>query len=95
MALTSTETKSLRFMRINEVLHRRGTPKSTFYEQVKKGFMTKPVSLGERSVGWPEHEVDEINKALLSGANGEQIQQLVCDLTEQRKSDYYLSKGAI
>jgi prophage regulatory protein len=85
MASTRTETKPLRILRINEVLQRQGLPKSTFYEKVKNGFVTKPVSLGARSVGWPESEIDQINRALISGADAEQIKQLVCDLTEQRQ----------
>lgn len=85
MASTRTETKPLRILRINEVLQRQGLPKSTFYEKVKMQLMTAPVSLGARSVGWPEHEVDEINKALIAGANVDQIKQLVIQLTEQRQ----------
>lgn len=85
MTLTRTETKPLRILRISEVLVRRGLPKSTFYEQVKNQLMTPPVNLGLRSVGWPEYEVDEINRALISGASREQIKQLVCELTEQRQ----------
>ena len=85
MALSVTETKPLRILRINEVLQRQGLPKSTFYEKVKNQLMTAPVSLGARSVGWPEHEVNEINKAVIAGANVDQIKQLVCELTEQRQ----------
>ena len=85
MALTSTETKPLRILRINEVLTRQGLPKSSFYEKVKNQLMTPPVNLGARAVGWPEHEVDEITRALISGANADQIKQLVSELTEQRQ----------
>lgn len=85
MAPTRTETKPLRILRINEVLQRQGLPKSTFYEKVKNKLMTPPVNLGARAVGWPEHEVDEITRALISGANVEQVKQLVFDLTEQRQ----------
>lgn len=85
MASTRAENKPLRILRIKEVLFLRGLPKATFYEQVKNKLMTPPVSLGLRSVGWPEHEVDEINRALISGASMEQIKQLVCELTAQRQ----------
>jgi prophage regulatory protein len=85
MALIRTESKPLRILRINEVLQRQGLPKSTFYEKVKMRLMTSPVSLGARSVGWPEYEVDEINKALIGGANADQIKTLVIKLTEQRQ----------
>jgi len=85
MALTRTETKPLRILRINEVLIRQGLPKSSFYEKVKNGLMTRPINLGERSRGWPESEVDEITRALIAGVNTEQIKQLVCELTERRQ----------
>lgn len=85
MASTRTETKPLRILRINEVLQRQGLPKSTFYDKVKSGLMTKPINLGERSRGWPEFEVDEITRAVIAGVNSEKIKQLVCDLTEQRQ----------
>lgn len=85
MASNRTEIKPLRILRIKEVLDLRGLPKSTFYEHINKGLMTPPVSLAARSVGWPESEIYEINRALVSGANTEQIKQLVVDLIEQRQ----------
>ncbi len=94
MASTKTETKPTVILRINEVLARQGLPKSTFYEKIKNGFITKPVSLGARSVGWPESEIDQINRALISGADAEQIKQLVCDLTAQRQLAF-AHKGAL
>lgn len=47
--------------------------------------MTPPVNLGQRAVGWPEHEVEEVTKALISGASAEQIKQLVVELTAKRQ----------
>lgn len=85
MASTSTTTNPLRILRISEVLARQGLPKSTFYEKVKNQLMTPPVNLGQRAVGWPEHEVEEITKALISGASAEQIKQLVVELTAKRQ----------
>lgn len=85
MAFTSTTTKPIRILRIKEILDLRGLPKSTFYEQINKGLMTPPVSLGQRSVGWPEHEIEQINRALISGATTDQVKDLVSELTEQRQ----------
>ena len=85
MALDRTTHKPLVILRINEVLARQGLPKSSFYERIDKKLMTPPVSLGARSVGWPEHEVEQIIRALIAGCDEQQIKQLVAELTAQRQ----------
>jgi len=85
MVSNRTTVKQLRILRIKETLDLRGLPRSTFYEHINQGLMTPPVSLGARSVGWPESEVYEINRALISGANTEKIKCLVTELIEQRQ----------
>jgi len=48
--------------------------------------MTPPVSLGGRSVGWPEYEITAINAALIAGKSETEIKELVKKLTADRKS---------
>lgn len=86
MTLLNVAPKPIRILRIKEVLNLRGLPKSTFYEHISKGLMTRSVNLGERSVGWPEHEVEQINMALVAGATSDQIKELVTELTIQRQA---------
>lgn len=49
----------MRILRLKNVLDITGLARSTIYAYIEKGFFPKPVSLGERSVGWLESEVDE------------------------------------
>lgn len=48
-----------RIIRLPAVKTRTGLSRSTIYLRVSDGTFPKPVSLGERAVGWIESEVDE------------------------------------
>jgi prophage regulatory protein len=58
---------------------------ASIYNNIKVGLWTEPVRIGQRSVGWPSHEVEAINKARIAGATDEQIRKLVTQLHEHRK----------
>lgn len=45
-------------LRLPEVRARTGLPRSTIYLKVSKGIFPQPTSLGPRSVGWVESEID-------------------------------------
>ncbi len=47
------------FLRIGAVLQRTGFSRSMLYAEIAKGNFPRQVSLGARSVGWIESEVDE------------------------------------
>lgn len=47
-----------RIIKRREVEGRTGLPRSTMYDRIKRGDFPAPIPLGERSVGWLEHEVD-------------------------------------
>jgi prophage regulatory protein len=63
---------------------RGGESRSTNRRRINDGLFTKPVALGPRAKAWPEHEVLEINAALIRGASDDEIRQLVRDLEKQR-----------
>lgn len=44
---------------------------------IKAGLFTKPVQIGERSVGWPSEEVAAINAARIAGMSNSEIHELV------------------
>ena len=46
-------------LRRKQVEHRTGLSRSTIYLFIDEGTFPRPVQLGERSVGWLEHEIDE------------------------------------
>jgi prophage regulatory protein len=57
---------------------------NSIYNAIKAGTFTKPVSIGARSVGWPDYEVQAINVARISGQTEEQIKELVARLHVKR-----------
>lgn len=54
------------------------------YNLIRKGLWTKPVSIGQRSVGWPDYEVKAICSARIAGQSDEQIRELVKQLHAKR-----------
>jgi len=48
-----------RILRRREVEARTGLSRSTLYAQMAEGAFPKPVRLGKRAVGWPEHTIAE------------------------------------
>ena len=47
----------MRVMRLKEVIDTTGLARSTIYKYVAEGTFVRPISLGDRSVGWLENEV--------------------------------------
>jgi prophage regulatory protein len=52
------EPAPLRILRIRDVRAKPGLPVSTLYAWMSAGRFPKPVRLGPKLVGWPEHEVE-------------------------------------
>jgi prophage regulatory protein len=46
-------------IRLKQVIDRTGLSRSTIYEMMKAGAFPERVSLGLRSVGWHESEIDK------------------------------------
>jgi prophage regulatory protein len=49
----------VRIIRLKEVIYSTGLARSTIYKYIGEGTFPKSVSLGERSVGWIDTEVQE------------------------------------
>lgn len=49
----------MRIIRLREVMATTGLARSTVYKYISEGLFPKPVSLGERCVGWVEEEVQD------------------------------------
>ena len=49
----------MRIIRLKEVIKSTGLARSTIYKYIAEGTFAKPVSLGDRCVGWVEEEVQE------------------------------------
>ncbi len=57
---------------------------ASIYNAIRAGLFTKPVPIGQRSVGWPEQEVLAINAARIAGQSEDQIRKLVDSLHAKR-----------
>lgn len=57
---------------------------ASIYTAIKEGLFTKPVPIGQRSVGWPDYEVKAINAARIAGKSEPEIKELVNRLHEKR-----------
>ncbi|WP_374591441.1 helix-turn-helix transcriptional regulator [Aquabacterium sp.] len=57
---------------------------ASIYNAIKAGLFTKPVSIGQRSVGWPDDEVRAICAARIAGKSDDEIRALVMHLHAKR-----------
>lgn len=57
---------------------------ASIYTAIKVGLFTKPVPIGQRSVGWPDFEVKAINMARIAGKSETEIKELVNRLHAKR-----------
>jgi prophage regulatory protein len=57
---------------------------ASIYQGVRAGLITKPVPIGQRSVGWPDYEIKAIARARIAGQSEEQIRELVSRLHDDR-----------
>lgn len=46
-------------LRLQKVRQKTGKSRSSIYLDISKGTFPKPISLGARSVGWLEEEIDD------------------------------------
>jgi len=58
---------------------------ASIYNAVRAGTFTKPVPIGQRSVGWPSEEVLAINAARIAGKTDAEIKTLVNRLHAKRE----------
>ena len=57
---------------------------ASIYNALKAGLFTKPVKIGQRSVGWVMTEVQAINAARIAGKSEIEIRELVTRLHAKR-----------
>lgn len=58
--------------------------KTSIYNAVQAGLLTKPVPIGMRAVGWPDYEVEAVTAARVAGQSDDAIRVLVGRLHAQR-----------
>jgi prophage regulatory protein len=57
---------------------------ASIYNAIRVGLFTKPVPIGQRSVGWPLEEILAINAARIAGKTETEIRALVQRLHAKR-----------
>ena len=57
---------------------------ASIYNAINAGLFTKPVNIGQRSVGWPDDEVKALCAARIAGLSDDQIRELVNTLHSKR-----------
>ena len=57
---------------------------ASIYTAIREGLFTKPVPIGQRSVGWPDYEVRAINTARIAGKSNADLKELVNRLHAKR-----------
>lgn len=81
----------IHYIRRQEVLDRLGVSNSTLFNRINERLFVPPVPLGGRAVGWIEHEVDTILRALATGLSRQElksvVQALVCARSSSQFSD--------
>lgn len=61
--------------------------KSTLFSQIKSGLMPDAISLGDRAVGYLQHELDAVLHARIAGQSQAAIKVLVKSLKAKRTED--------
>ena len=77
---------SFKILRGPEVDRLRGKSRSARYVDIEEELLTPGVSLGLRSIGWPEYEIEALNKARVAGKSDDQIRVLVRELVAARNA---------
>lgn len=68
-------------LRLPEVMKMMGyRAHASVYNAIKEGIFTRAVAIGERSVGWPDDEVEQIYRARIAGFSTDQLKKLVSNL---------------
>ncbi len=75
---------SCSILRLPAIQAQTGYSRSTIYRRIDQGLWPRQVRLGDKSVGWPDYEVQAINAARIAGETDEGIRNLVKNLEGQR-----------
>ena len=61
-----------------------GCARSTTWEMVRDGLLTKPVRRGLKWSRWPSSEIECVEAAIISGVSDDELRQLVRELLAAR-----------
>jgi len=72
-----------------------GISNSTFFTHIKKGLVAPGINLGDRAVGYLQHELDAVLSARIAGCSNEEIKLLVKNLIEERQAGFKKTGGTL
>jgi prophage regulatory protein len=76
----------MKILRYRELLARLGLKsQASLYEHADSGVLTRPIKVGPKASGWPEHEIDAILEARAIGATNDEIRAIVKGLHGKRE----------
>lgn len=84
-SIYTNQSASLKLTRKPELLERFGFSKTTLHTKISKKLFPPPISIGDRAVAWPSHELDLILSAMVAGKSDDEMRTLVADLVAKRK----------
>ncbi len=76
--------QAIKILRWPEALERLGISASSYRNGIADGTLPKPIQLGARAVGIPEHEIDQVLTARIAGFPADQIRKLVENIHADR-----------
>ncbi|ARN73301.1 helix-turn-helix transcriptional regulator [Oceanicoccus sagamiensis] len=74
----------IKISRRPEVLNRFGIGNTCLHDRIKKGLIPPSISLGSRSVGWLEHELNAVLVAMAANKGDHYIKKLIENMVTER-----------
>jgi len=75
----------IKIIRLSEVLNVLPLSRTTMYLKVKNGLLPPAISLGEKAVGYIEHEYQTVLASMIAGDSEDEIKELVKTLINDRQ----------
>lgn len=76
----------IKILRKPEVLNSFGISDSTLYARINEGVIAPPIPLGDRAVGFLEHEAQAVLSSMVAGKSKEEIKSQVTAMVHERRS---------
>lgn len=75
---------NLKILRLAEAMDRLGISETSWRTAVNAGLLPKPIKLSERTIGFPEHELNQVIRSRIAGLLDADIKKLVERIHEDR-----------
>lgn len=77
--------QQVKIIKLSEVIALTKLSRTSVYERVKNGLITPPFSLGGRSAGYYEHEINGVISAMAAGYSNNEIRKIVKAMMQKRQ----------